>query len=447
MKNEAQLRSEILDLVQKYYECTHLVKTQAPFEAGVTPINYAGRVFDHTEMQAIVETGLDFWLTSGKYYQNFEEKLAQKIGVKHSLFVNSGSSANLLAFSALTSNLMGKRKINRGDEIITVAAGFPTTVAPIFQFGAVPVFVDVALEDGTYNIDVQYLDEALSEKTKGVMIAHTLGNPFNLEVVLEFCKKHNLFLIEDNCDGLGSTYKGKLTGGFGDIATSSFYPAHHITTGEGGAIYTNSPMIKRSAESFRDWGRDCWCPSGKDNTCEKRFKWKLGDLPKGYDHKYVYRHLGYNLKATEMQAAIGVIQLDKLDDFVAARKKNFSILKEFFAPYEELFILPNATKHSDPSWFGFPITLRNNNKRFKRDDVTKYFESKKIQTRLLFAGNLLKHPAVASLEDKNSYRVVGDLKNTDYIMNNTFWIGVYPGLTSEKLEYIGDCISEFMKMN
>jgi CDP-6-deoxy-D-xylo-4-hexulose-3-dehydrase len=358
--------------------------------------------------------------------------------------VNSGSSANLVAFSALTSYLLGEKRIKKGDEVITVAAGFPTTINPIIQFGAIPVFVDIVVEDGSYQVDVSQLKEALSPKTKAVMIAHTLGNVFDLEAVTEFCKENNLWLVEDNCDALGSLYKNKPTGSWGDIATSSFYPPHHLTMGEGGAVYTNNPLLKRAAESFRDWGRDCWCPSGKDNTCKKRFNWQLGNLPKGYDHKYIYSHFGYNLKATEMQAAIGVKQLEKLDEFTRRRQENYNFLYNTLSKLESYFILPKATMNSKPSWFGFPISLRPTCK-FERSELTTFLESKNIQTRMLFAGNILKHPMFDEMRNSgNGYRVISNLKNSDFVAQNTFWIGVYPGMSMAMLEFMTNQIFNFI---
>lgn len=444
-KKEKELRDQIKSLVTEYYNLYHKPQQNAEFVPDVSRIAYAGRVFDESEMLHLTDATLDFWLTSGRFSNEFEKKLARILGVKFSLLVNSGSSANLLAFSALTSPLLGERRIRRGDEIITVAAGFPTTINPAIQFGAVPVFVDITVDDGTYNIDVTQLETALSDKTKAVMIAHTLGNPFNLDAVTAFCKKHNLWLVEDNCDALGSTYKGQLTGTFGDLATSSFYPPHHLTMGEGGAVYTSNSTLKRSAESFRDWGRDCWCPSGKDNTCKKRFDWDLGTLPKGYDHKYIYSHFGYNLKVTEMQASIGVAQLDKLPHFTKRRRENFYFLREALAPLGEHFVLPNPTAHSDPSWFGFLLTVQPG-APFTRNEIVRFLESKNIQTRMLFAGNFIRHPAFDEMRKSGQgYRTVGSLSQSDRVSTDTFWLGVYPGLKEPALQYMVDQIHTFIR--
>jgi CDP-6-deoxy-D-xylo-4-hexulose-3-dehydrase len=410
-----------------------------PFVPGESAVGYAGRVYDAEEMVNLVESGLDFWLTAGRFAQAFETRLAASYGVKYASLVNSGSSANLVAFSALTSPSWGDRRIKPGDEVITVAAGFPTTVFPILQFGAVPVFLDVTLP--TYNIDVTRLDEALSPRTKAVMVAHTLGNPFDLDAVTAFCKKHGLWLIEDNCDANGSFYRGRKTGTFGDLSTLSFYPPHHMTMGEGGAVLSNTGIMDRVVNSFRDWGRDCWCDPGKDNTCGKRFGWQQGSLPAGYDHKYTYTHLGYNLKVTDMQAAVGLAQLDKLEEFGRARRENWTFYRKAFADLEELFILPEATDGSDPSWFGFLLTVRPD-APFTRDDVVRELEAKKIQTRMLFAGNLVRQPSVVQWAKDRSpggtapYRIVGDLTNTDTVMNRSFWIGVYPGLTEAMIGYV-----------
>lgn len=439
------LRTQILALVREYYRIGHQPGQQAPFVPGETFLNYAGRIYDEEELVALVDSSLDFRLTADRYAKEFEQRLAKEIGVRHALAVNSGSSANLVAFNAITSSLLGDRRVRKGDEVITVAAGFPTTVAPAVQFGAVPVFLDVDLHGGTYNIDVSMLEEARSERTRAVMIAHTLGNPFNLDAVKAFCDKYKLWLIEDNCDALGATYRGKLTGSFGDLATSSFYPAHHITTGEGGAVYTSKPLLKRAAESFRDWGRDCWCEAGKDNTCGKRFGWSLGELPFGYDHKYIYRHLGFNLKLTDMQAAIGCRQLDKLPAFVEARRRNWNLLRQGLAELEDYFILPNPTEHSVPSWFGFLLTVRED-AGFSRNEVTDYLEERKIQTRVLFAGNMLKHPMFDELRtEPGAIRVVGDLRNSDYIMSHSFWFGVYPGLSEAKVGFIIESLLDFVR--
>ena len=418
------LKQEILDKITEYYRQIHKPSQEEKFVDGESRVNYAGRVFDEREMINLIDSSLDFWLTHGKYSEEFEKKLAKKLGVTWTLLVNSGSSANLLAFSALTSPLLKDRRIKRGDEIITVAAGFPTTVAPMIQYGAVPVFVDVELE--TFNIDANLLEKALSGKTKAVMIAHTLGNPFNLAAVKDFCNKHNLWLIEDNCDALGSLYNGKPTGTYGDIGTSSFYPPHHITMGEGGAVYTSNPKLKRIMLSIRDWGRDCWCNSGIDNTCKKRFGWQLGKLPKGYDHKYTYSHFGYNLKVSDMQAAIGVAQLDKLDDFTKIRRENFKTLYSGLKELEDYFILPKATENSEPSWFGFLLTIKEG-VAFTRTDITKYLEDNNIQTRNLFAGNLTYHPCFDHLTEGVDYKIHGNLTNTDKIMNDSFGWDYIPG--------------------
>lgn len=437
-------REEILQLVRQYYE-ENFANTKA-YEEG-DRIAYGGRKFDDEEMVNLVDSALDFWLTTGRFSQQFEKDFAEFMGVKHCLLTNSGSSANLLAFSALTSPLLKERAIRRGDEVITVAAGFPTTIAPIIQYGAVPVFVDVTIPQ--YNIDCSKLEQALSPKTKAVMIAHTLGNPFDLKQIREFCNKHNLWLVEDNCDALGSKYfidgEWKYTGTIGDLGTSSFYPPHHITMGEGGAVYTNNALLNRIVASFRDWGRDCYCPSGKDNTCLNRFTRQFGELPLGYDHKYVYSHFGYNLKVTDMQAAIGCAQLKKLPSFVEARRNNWQYLHDQLSELDNFFELPEPVSNSMPSWFGFLLTLKPN-VPFKRVDLIKYLESKNIQTRLLFSGNILKHPCFDEMRATGKgFRVVGELTNTDRIMNNTFWIGVYPGMTQAMLEMMAKTIQEFCK--
>lgn len=442
--DEKAAREQIKALVAEYYHKFHAPKQNEEFVAGTSRVNYAGRVYDEKEMVNLADSTLDFWLTAGRYCEAFEERLASILGVKYALLVNSGSSANLVAFNALTSPLLKERQIKRGDEVITVAAGFPTTVNPVIQYGAVPVFVDICVEDGTYNIDVSRLEAARSDKTKAVMIAHTLGNPFDLEAVSAFCKKHNLWLVEDNCDALGSMYNGKFTGTYGDIGTSSFYPPHHLTMGEGGAVYMSNPLLKRTAESFRDWGRDCWCPSGKDNTCKKRFGWSLGELPKGYDHKYVYSHFGYNLKVTEMQASIGLAQLDKLDAFSERRRQNFKFLRESLSDLSQYFVLPNPTKGADPSWFGFLLTVRDGMK-FTRDEMVRHLEDNKIQTRMLFAGNMIRQPMFDQIRGTSAYRVVGDLKETDRVTTNTFWVGVYPGMKREALEYTAKTIRDFVR--
>jgi CDP-6-deoxy-D-xylo-4-hexulose-3-dehydrase len=436
-KTKEQLRAEINKLVAEYGALASVPK---PFEPGVTVIPPAGKVVGAPEMELMVEASLDAWLTTGRFNDQFEAKLAKLIGVNFLITVNSGSSANLVAFNTLTSPKLGPRAIQQGDEVIGVAAGFPTTVNPIIQFGAVPVFVDVEL--GTYNIDVTKLEAAISPKTKAIMLAHTLGNPYNLEVICAICKKYNLWLIEDCCDALGSTYDGKMVGTFGDIGTMSFYPAHHITMGEGGAVFTNDPELKLIAESFRDWGRDCYCPPGKDNTCGKRFCQCFGTLPEGYDHKYTYSHLGYNLKITDMQAACGLAQIDRAAGFIQARKDNFAYLTERLQSCADFLILPVATENSDPSWFGFPMTLKPE-ANVSRVDLLTYLDQHKIGTRLLFAGNLTRQPYMIG----RNYRVSGDLTNTDRIMHDTFWIGVYPGLTREMLDFAVDKLESFFGVN
>lgn len=433
---EASLREQVMQAAKNYYDFKYR-REMVSFTPG-DRIPYAGRVFDEDEITNLIEASLDFWLTTGRFAEEFERKFAQFLGVEHCSLTNSGSSANLLAFMALTSPKLGERRIKRGDEVITVAAGFPTTVAPIIQYGAIPVFLDITLPG--YNIDCDRLEEALSEKTKAVMIAHTLGNPFDLQKVKAFCDKNSLWLIEDNCDALGSRffYNGewRYTGTVGHIGTSSFYPPHHMTMGEGGAVYTNDIQLKCLLESFRDWGRDCWCPSGKDDTCRNRFKQQFGELPFGYDHKYVYSHFGYNLKVTEMQAAIGCAQLEKLPGFIEARKRNWQVLREGLAGCSDIFILPEATPASDPSWFGFLLTVRKNS-ALTRDRIVNFLESHGIQTRMLFAGNLIKHPCFDDMRAAgNGYRVVGELNNTDTVMNHAFWFGVYPGMTNEMMEFI-----------
>ena len=434
MKNR-DLKKEMFNLVAEYYTEKHKPKQ---FILGETYIPYAGRVYDEKEMISLVDSALDFWLTAGRFAKQFEDDFSKYLGVKHCILTNSGSSANLLAISALTSPKLGERKLKPGDEVITTACAFPTTVNPIIQNNLVPVFIDVDIE--TYNVQVDKIERAISDKTKAIFLAHTLGNPFDLDKILEICEKYNLWLIEDNCDALGSKYNGKYTGTFGHIATFSFYPAHHITMGEGGALVTNDTQLEKLIKSFRDWGRDCWCEPGCDNTCGKRFGWQLGSLPFGYDHKYIYSHIGYNLKITDMQAAIGVEQLKKLPLFIKARKNNFKFLYEGLKKYEEYFILPEVEFKSDPSWFGFLLTVRKN-AGFTRDEIVKYLENNKIATRMLFAGNITRHP---SFEDVK-YRIFGDLKNTDIIMNNTFWIGVYPGFTEEMINYILRKFNEFLK--
>ena len=441
-KSEAEAREEIKNLVAEYYHS--FKEKKKAFEPG-DRVSYASRVFDEKEMLSLTDATLDFWLTTGRFADEFEKKFAEWIGVKHAYLVNSGSSANLLAFMTLTAAELGERQIRRGDEVITVACGFPTTVTPMLQYGAVPVFLDVTVPE--YNIDVSRLEEALSEKTKAVMIAHTLGNPFNLEVIKKFCDKHHLWLIEDNCDALGSRYtidgESRFTGTWGDIGTSSFYPPHHMTMGEGGAVYTNNPKLSRLILSFRDWGRDCICPSGHDNFCGHRFSGQYGQLPKGYDHKYTYSHFGYNLKVTDMQAAVGVEQLKKFPSFIEKRKANWAFLKGALSDIEGL-ILPEAAKNADPSWFGFLLSVKEES-GVKRNDLTAFLEKANIQTRLLFSGNLIKHPCFDQIRGTDAYRVVGELKNTDYIMEHSFWIGVYPGMTKEMLQYMADKIHEGMK--
>ncbi|MCX7184238.1 MAG: lipopolysaccharide biosynthesis protein RfbH [Nitrosospira sp.] len=431
--DKAELKQQIFDLVEQY---SALHFAEKPFQAGTSVIPPSGKVLGASELKNMVEASLDGWLTTGRFNEAFEQRLADFLGVKHVLTTNSGSSANLLAFSALTSPQLGERAIKPGDEVISVAAGFPTTVNPILQYGAVPVFVDVHIP--TYNIDPALIEAAISDKTKAIMLAHTLGNPYNLAKIVHIAKKYNLWLIEDCCDALGSTYDEKLVGTFGDIGTLSFYPAHHITMGEGGAIFTNNNDLKRIIESFRDWGRDCYCQPGKDNTCGKRFGWQLGTLPFGYDHKYTYSHLGYNLKISDMQAACALAQMDRLPGFIEARKRNFVFLKDRLKSCEEFLILPEATLGSDPSWFGFPITVRDS-AGIARVELLKYLDQHKVGTRLLFAGNLTRQPYFQG----RTYRVSGELINTDAIMNSTFWIGVYPGLNDAMLDYICDRIETF----
>jgi len=431
----AEQRRKILESVAAFAREEFAGGTFVP---GQTRIPVSGRVFDEDDVAHLVDSALDFWLTTGRFAAEFERDFSKFLGVRHALLCNSGSSANLLALSALTSPKLGERQLRPGDEVITVAAGFPTTVNAILQNRLAPVFLDIEL--GTYNVAVADLEAALSPRTRAVMVAHTLGNPFDLGAVTQFVKKHNLWLIEDNCDALGSTYRGQYTSTFGDLATVSFYPAHHITMGEGGCVVTNQPPLKVLVESFRDWGRDCWCDPGKENTCGKRFNWQLGELPRGYDHKYIYSHIGYNLKLTDMQAAVGVAQLKKLPRFIEARKRNWKQLRRGLAPLEEFLILPEPTPESDPSWFGFLITVRPG-APFTRDQLVQNLESKLIATRMLFGGNLTRQPAYQGW----TFRVVGDLKNTDLVMHHTFWIGVYPGLTEEMLAYVVEVISEFAR--
>jgi CDP-6-deoxy-D-xylo-4-hexulose-3-dehydrase len=430
----AQLRRQILDLTGQYWLES---SRQGDFIPGVTPVPVSGKVIDGCDVSAVVDSALDAWFTTGRFGETFERDLARFVGVRSASLVNSGSSANLIALSALTSPKLGDRRLNPGDEVITVAAGFPTTVNPIFQNRLIPVFVDVTVPG--YEIDVHQLESARSNRTRAVFLAHTLGNVFDLDAVSAFTRKHNLWLVEDCCDALGSTYKGRNVGTFGDIATLSFYPAHHITTGEGGAVLTDKPALQVLIDSFRDWGRDCWCEPGKDNTCGKRFDWQLGSLPCGYDHKYIYSHIGYNLKATDMQAALGASQLTKLPEFIARRRANFHHLKTALVGLEEYLILPEATPNSDPSWFGFPIGVRED-APFRREDLTRALESRKIGTRLLFGGNLLRQPAY---EDREC-RVAGELRNTDFVMSNVFWVGVYPGLTPPMLDFVAKTIAEFV---
>lgn len=441
-ETEQQAKAEILEMVKIYCDTYH--NQQGEFVEGQR-IPYASRVYDSSEMINLVDSSLEFWLTSGRYTKEFEDKLASYLGIKFCSLVNSGSSANLNAFMALTSPLLGNRQVKRGDEMITVAAGFPTTVTPAIQFGVIPVFVDVTIPQ--YNIDVEMLEKAVSPKTKLLMVAHTLGNPFDLEGVKAFCIKHNLWLIEDNCDALGSTYnidgKDFFTGTVGDIGTSSFYPPHHMTMGEGGAVYTDNPLLHKCIRSFRDWGRDCTCASGQDNLCGHRFDKQYGELPLGYDHKYVYSHFGYNLKATDMQASIGCAQLEKFPSFVEKRRENFSRLKKALEQIEDKIILPQPCKNANPSWFGFLITCKQG---VKRSEVVNYIEGHGVQTRMLFAGNLIKHPCFDQMRKEGvGYRVVGELKNTDRIMNDTFWVGVYPGMTNEIIDYMARVIIEAVK--
>ena len=436
-KHPDAIRREIAALVQQYADVVYAPQAFLPGQTVVPP---SGKVIGAQELKNMVEASLDGWLTTGRFNAEFEKKLAAFIGIKHLITVNSGSSANLVAFSTLTSPKLGERAIQKGDEVIGVAAGFPTTVNPILQFGAVPVFVDV--DPLTHNIDASKIEAAIGPKTKAIMLAHSLGNPFNLDVVTALCKKHNLWLVEDCCDALGTTYRGQMVGTFGDIGTLSFYPAHHITMGEGGAVFTNNDELRTIAESFRDWGRDCYCQPGKDNTCGKRFCQQLGDLPHGYDHKYTYSHLGYNLKITDMQAACGLAQLEKAPEFIQARKDNFAFLKARLKDCEEFVHLPQATEHSDPSWFGFPITLKDNCPVTRLDLLT-YLDQNKVGTRLLFAGNLTRQPYMSGAH----YRISGDLTNTDNVMNNTFWIGVQPALSQEMLEFAASKIESYLGVN
>jgi CDP-4-dehydro-6-deoxyglucose reductase, E1 len=444
-KNEIDrhLRDQVMSATLQYYEFKH--KDKKTFTAG-DRIPYGGRIFDEKEITALVDAALDFWLTAGRYAERFEQDFAEFLGVKYCSLTNSGSSANLLAFMALTSAQLGDKRIRQGDEVITVAAGFPTTVAPIIQFGAVPVFVDVTLP--TYNIDCSQLEKALSDRTKAVMLAHTLGNPFDVNAVKDFCDSHDLWLIEDNCDALGAKYnhnsEWKYTGTIGHIGTSSFYPPHHITMGEGGAVYTNDGLLKRLMESFRDWGRDCWCPSGHDNTCKRRFTQQFGSLPMGYDHKYVYSQFGYNLKITDMQAAIGCAQLEKLPGFIEARKKNWNMFREGLDSLSDHLVLPEPTKNSNPSWFGFLLTMKKK-AGHTREELVTHLEKAGVQTRMLFAGNLIKHPCFDAMRgEKRGFRVVGEMMNTDRIMRDSFWVGVYPGMTDEMINFTIDTVRKFI---
>lgn len=429
------LRVQIMALVDAYYDARH---APAPFEAGRSPAPVSGRVFDARDMRSLVDSALDFWLTTGRFNAAFEQRLAKVVQRKHVLTVNSGSSANLVAVSALTSPLLGARALKAGDEVITCATGFPTTINPIMQNGLVPVFVDIQLP--TYNIDTDQIEAAISERTRAIVVAHTLGNPFDLDAVMELARRHNLWVIEDCCDALGSTYRGQPVGTFGDIGTLSFYPAHHITMGEGGAVFTGNARLRRAMESIRDWGRDCYCAPGADNTCHKRFDWQLGQLPHGYDHKYIYSHLGYNLKITDMQAAVGLSQLDRLEEFIDIRRRNFARLEAGLADLADVFILPEATAHSDPSWFGFPLTIRDN-ASFDRRTLVMHLDAHRIGTRQLFGGNLLRQPYMAG----RPHRAVGALANSDIVMNRTFWIGVYPGLGEPAIDYVIDTIRSFVR--
>ncbi len=432
MSRAEEIRKQILELVGEY---SREAFSKKPFVPGETPVPVSGRVFDGKDVATLVDSSLDFWLTTGRFAEEFERKFANRVGVRCARLVNSGSSANLIAMSVLTSPTLGERQLKPGDEVITVAAGFPTTVNPIFQNRAVPVFIDVEL--GTYNADVSKLEAALSPRSRAIIFAHTLGNPFDVKTVAAFARKHGLWLIEDCCDALGATFKGQNAGTFGDLATVSFYPAHHITMGEGGCVLTDKPQMAKLIESFRDWGRDCWCAPGKENTCGKRFDWQLGSLPHGYDHKYTYSHIGYNLKITDMQAAVGLSQLDKLDGFIAARKRNFATLHKGLEPLQDRYLLPEATPGSDPSWFGFPIAVKPES-GVTRERVIHHLELREIGTRLLFGGNLTRQPAYKDCE----FRIAGELTNADYVMNNVFWIGVYPGLTEAMLQYMMTSLGE-----
>jgi CDP-6-deoxy-D-xylo-4-hexulose-3-dehydrase len=435
---KGDVKQQLFDCARRYFNEEYKARAEKPFIAGETYIPASGKVLDENDLIALLDASLDLWLTAGRYAENFEKDLARFIGTRYCLLVNSGSSANLLAISALTSHQLGDRRLKVGDEVITVAAGFPTTVAPIVQNNLVPVFVDIEL--GSYNADVGQIEAAITTKTRAIFLAHTLGNPFNLDEVMKITEKYNLWLIEDNCDALGSRYREKNTGSFGHISTFSFYPAHHITMGEGGAVATSDPVLYKILLSLRDWGRDCWCPTGRDNTCGKRFSQQHGQLPFGYDHKYVYSHLGYNLKVTDMQAAIGLSQLTKLPRFFEKRQHNFTLLRDGLKDLEEIFILPRATEYSQPNWFGFPITVRDE-AGFSRNQLIEYLEQNKIGTRLLFAGNILKQPAFADRGIK--HRIAGDLYNTDKVMNDTFWIGVWPGISEEMISYMLERFREF----
>jgi CDP-4-dehydro-6-deoxyglucose reductase, E1 len=430
-----QLRAQILDLVTEYHKEAFPEK---PFLGGISTIPVSGKVFDNHELELLVDSSLDFWLTTGRYAEKFEKSFAKKMEMKHAMLCNSGSSANLLAVTALTSSRLGKRALKDGDEVITAAAGFPTTVNPILQNRLVPVFVDIEL--GTYDSSVEKIEAAIGPKTRAIVMAHTLGNPFDIQGVMELAEKHNLFVVEDTCDAVGAKFNGKAVGSFGDLSTASFYPAHHITMGEGGCVMVKKASMKKIVESLRDWGRDCWCPPGQDDTCGRRFDWQLGDLPYGYDHKYVYSHIGYNLKMTDMQAAVGVAQLEKLDGFIDARNANWKRLYKGLKSVEEFLLLPKATKGSEPSWFGFPITVKEF-APFTRFELVQHIESRRIGTRQLFGGNLLKQPAYVGLPIK----VVGSLKNADIVTDSTFWIGVYPGLTNEIVDFMSGTICEFIK--
>jgi CDP-6-deoxy-D-xylo-4-hexulose-3-dehydrase len=429
------LRKEILDLTVQYYRAAF---PERPFLGNVSAVPVSGKVFDERELRNLVDSSLDFWLTTGRYAEQFEKKFARVMGVKHARLCNSGSSANLIAVSSLTSPKLKKRALKDGDEVITVAAGFPTTVNPIIQNRLTPVYVDAVL--GTYDVNVDGLAEAIGPRTRAIVMAHTLGNPFNLDAVMDLAKEHDLFVVEDTCDAVGATYDGKMVGSFGDISTASFYPAHHITMGEGGAVMTNRGPMAKIIESYRDWGRDCWCPPGQDNTCGRRFDWQLGELPYGYDHKYIYSHIGYNLKATDMQAAVGVAQLEKLPAFIEQRRANWSYLRQGLKEFEEFLILPEATQKSEPSWFGFALSVRKE-APFSRNELVQHLESRRIGTRLLFGGNLLRQPAYVG----HNYRVVGDLPVADFITDQTFWIGVYPGLTNEMLDFVLGVFAEFIR--